>query len=647
MAQIKVDMKARRIVSETEKSFLSSNGETVPLPQTKEEPAHEPRPVQPLPSPRRRKRGDKENDPVSSAAMDSKATRRMAFSAMDKAGRDESRSAAGKQRAFDPADREVASSFAEAFDAQDAAVADRVRSPNPTFLAPTSYAPAANEDLNRYVSSSTTATNATTATTLTNGSAASFVKHPGPPQMMRIMPGDVPALGERVGRMVFDRDLQRWVKDKTIVEYHNGTHNRNRPSRSSSGDPDGESEDPFRDIDSLHDGDSAPLGGEDERQATLDASVADAEEGSADMVLAMDDTDSDTDFDDAPDSQWSTFSFDGLGTGVVHVMTGEDEDARRGGVDDDTSDSDEDIPIADGDLASDDDLSREMASMSLHTLSPVHNSFTETNVIVSTSPARGNTVNIIAVGIHTTMTTPRPSDRRIVQPPKSALKSASVTPIVRRTPAPGHRRSVSFTDGRRDGKILEHEGRRRDQAAWPSEGQSIQPSVRTKRIEDLLENLEDPSAYTFSPWKLLTIQTERALGFENDSPSKGSQGSGRRPVGQSHSMRPLSHRHTRAAENPGTADIARREFARSQSFHARQDDSPRRGQTVTPSRANATFLTECSFGVAHDRLVQVITDVQPFEPYWEALSSVDLSGRRIDSVARLKEFLPRLDSLFL
>lgn len=63
--------------------------------------------------------------------------------------------------------------------------------------------------------------------------------------------------------------------------------------------------------------------------------------------------------------------------------------------------------------------------------------------------------------------------------------------------------------------------------------------------------------------------------------------------------------------------------------------------------ASATFLTECSFGVAHDKLVQVITDVHPFEPHWEDLSSIDLSKKALDSVARLKEFLPKLDALTL
>jgi hypothetical protein len=65
------------------------------------------------------------------------------------------------------------------------------------------------------------------------------------------------------------------------------------------------------------------------------------------------------------------------------------------------------------------------------------------------------------------------------------------------------------------------------------------------------------------------------------------------------------------------------------------------------AQLNATYLTEASFGVAHDKLVQVITDVQPFEPHWEELSSIDLANKNIESVARLKEFLPRLRTLSL
>ncbi|KAI9465638.1 hypothetical protein BJY52DRAFT_597676 [Lactarius psammicola] len=64
-----------------------------------------------------------------------------------------------------------------------------------------------NEDLNRFVSSSTVS-----GTTLTTGSSGSFVKHPGPAHITRIAPEDIPSLPERVGKMVFDKVMMRWVK---------------------------------------------------------------------------------------------------------------------------------------------------------------------------------------------------------------------------------------------------------------------------------------------------------------------------------------------------------------------------------------------------------------------------------------------------
>lgn len=82
-----------------------------------------------------------------------------------------------------------------------------------------------------------------------------------------------------------------------------------------------------------------------------------------------------------------------------------------------------------------------------------------------------------------------------------------------------------------------------------------------------------------------------------------------------------------------------------------------RGDTVRPRHsrssrsrhndANATFLTECSFGVTHDKLVQLITDVYGSEPYWDHLTLLDLRGKSVDSVTRLKEFLPELTEVYL
>lgn len=123
------------------------------------------------------------------------------------------------------------------------------------------------------------------------------------------------------------------------------------------------------------------------------------------------------------------------------------------------------------------------------------------------------------------------------------------------------------------------------------------------------------------------------VAYDDDSPSKASSGRS-----AAEEFQPLGARRPggSAKSASGREVVSRRSF--SQSYSAK-------GSKL--AGLNATFLTECSFGIAHDRLVQVITDVQPFEPYWEQLSAIDLSNKSIDSVARLKEFLPQLDSLSL
>ncbi|KAF8305207.1 L domain-like protein [Clavulina sp. PMI_390] len=57
---------------------------------------------------------------------------------------------------------------------------------------------------------------------------------------------------------------------------------------------------------------------------------------------------------------------------------------------------------------------------------------------------------------------------------------------------------------------------------------------------------------------------------------------------------------------------------------------------------NQTILTEASFAITEDRLVQVITQVQPYEPHWEQLSEIHLAGFGIESVTNMKHYLPSL-----
>ena len=239
-----------------------------------------------------------------------------------------------------------------------------------------------------------------------------------------------------------------------------------------------------------------------------------------------------------------------------------------------------------------------------------------------------NTKGLLAVPPPESFSTPvgarvPPRSRSAAPTPiRSAMKTSTPVVVVH-GPEPGSStgklRSVSFSDGRRSGRIrglhqsADDEDTSNSQDVHPQSGfeekRSLQPSFRTKRIADLLEDLEGE-----------TSQDEE----EDQTPCKSSS----QQRGMVGSLLGLS------ASGAGLAtSLGASRSAIGRSAHGRNRD--------------ATFLTECSFGVAHDRLLQCITDVQPFEPYWEELGSIDLSGKGLDSLARLKEFMPKLQELIM
>ncbi|KIP01656.1 hypothetical protein PHLGIDRAFT_112861 [Phlebiopsis gigantea 11061_1 CR5-6] len=433
--------------------------------------------------------------------------------------------------------------------------------------------------------------------TVTSGSAASFVKHQGPKHITHISPDDLPPLPDRVGPMMFDRNIMKWVKASSMEL------NGEAASGTMRTDGSGESDDPFRDIESIRDDDTAPahaaLHAEGHvEDMSLDDSRADA--GAADSGP-----------EDEEEAELTSFSFD------ASARAAELQDGQGSEEDEDTITSGQftSIGLLDGSFAAAGDAP--------------HTSATQEPALQDTPP------HLLAPHASTPQpSAPGPAPTPII---RSVLKSTSVTPVSvmkdtnrGRTQTPAnkltHRRSVSFSDGKRDGPIVglgrnaptpdgsvdTDPGSLSDSCA-PGTSDALMPSVRSKRIADMLEGLEDTS-------------------YDGDaSPSKASSGRG-----TADELQPLGAK--RAGSSTRGREMSRRTF--SQSLSAR---SP----ATKPSGRNATFLTECSFGVAHDRLVQVITDVQPFEPYWEALSAIDLANKNLDSVARLKEFLPRLDSLCL
>ncbi|KAJ7134344.1 hypothetical protein C8R44DRAFT_838531 [Mycena epipterygia] len=442
---------------------------------------------------------------------------------------------------------------------------------NPALLGPstashptTTIRSGTNEDLNRFVSSSTAS-----GTTLTAGSVPSYVKHPGPAQLRTIAPKDLPVMPDRMGDMMFDKVMMKWVKS---VQTGGGDA------------PDfiaeEVSEDPFGDIESLRDDSRG-------RETAGDAT------------------------DDEEEMELTSFSTDASGR-VVAVMTGVDTDGME---DVSTTDSEggNDAVVTgelehmlpsrrDSESESEADEDDDATASGRHQLESesLTDAFAPPPIVITTfttPPPSAAKVPSSALKSHTT---PSSALKNHGATPTSAMKSGGATPSSAlkdryRTPRRTHRRSVSFSDGKRDGPIRGLS--------------SVEPSARSKRIAEMLARSDSSE-------------------LDSDSPTKG----GARASGSGSSL--VSTSASASASAAASGSSSRRAFSRSQTHRSMGAN-------------NGTFLTECSFGVAHDRLVEVLTDVEPFEPHWEGLSTVDLSGRRLESAARLKEFLPALDALNL
>ncbi|KAF8584685.1 hypothetical protein K439DRAFT_1633331 [Ramaria rubella] len=461
----------------------------------------------------------------------------------------------------------------------------------------------------------TTATSATsviTSRTVSSGSAtsaASFVKHAGPVQITRIKPGDVPSLPDTVGGMRFDRELLRWVKigpakrDTAITE------------------DDGlvtfaeDSDDPFRSFESLESGGvvgvdvgnttaedaAAPSPENEEESDAHDENEDQSLQNGGQALTAVTTSHVNDDTDDS-------FDFDcDSNIAVVEVMTGVDSHGSDTTV---TTDSEDDeslpnFPHSAAHSASEEDGAEDLTATLPH---------------ARTAPNS-------TIAFPDSYSTPVAIHRTSPVPPRSALKKGSGS-LHHKTPGSiiqtpnnlfgsAHRRSVSFSDGRKDGKIkgLERNTKEEASAEDPSPilpvsanmASPFVPSARGNRIAAILEDLAEPS-------------------LEDQTPSKASASS----YARTGTMQPL----VPLAESQPTASSSRRLFARST-----------KEKELSLAQGNQTFLTECSFGASHDKLVHIITDIHPYIAYWEDLDHIDLSNKGIDSVVRLKEFLPLLDAL--
>lgn len=419
-------------------------------------------------------------------------------------------------------------------------------------------------DLSRFVSSSTTGNNHTSSSW---ASAGTGVKHPGPAVaggagVRTIKPEEIEPI-TRVGKMVYDPVGMRWTRGRREPEFveEDGTQ-----PEDGDGEDDGDeeqedlSEDPFRDIESLRDG-TGELDSMRDAESETDGEDDERSNGTADNDLVDEEEEDDgfdftaEDYQQEPPANQPRDYLTGNSDGESEQDEQYDEEpsASRRPVFDDRDDSeversqDEQDENPHPDNTSRSDLQRNF-ERPWDEPSVVYDNGQSLDFDATPRPSRHRQPPVSAT------TTPRPilipsqstpqpfpypnprgrptipAQRQPPNPPRSVLKQtpsgSGVNSVFRGAPVTpygsgkGHRRSVSFSDGKTYGKIRGLGAERKDDGGTDEEAVgegangnhlearrtvdksvSLAPSVRTKRIAGLLDALGEQSE-SHLPFKL-------------------------------------------------------------------------------------------------------------------------------------------------
>ncbi|KIO23898.1 hypothetical protein M407DRAFT_9217 [Tulasnella calospora MUT 4182] len=471
----------------------------------------------------------------------------------------------------------------------------RIPSTAPATLHP-NHVPASHEDMNRFVSSSTTSG-------ISGTTVGSFVKQPGPPlvgQMRTIRPEEIQGvLPAQLGGMVYSSEQHKWVREGNTV----------------TGDGD-TSDDPFGDIESLV---GTPRSDrhqiktmEQEDEAEEEEVEQDSEEPVVDQTQEIDDVKGDDDSAIAEDFDDDSI-LGGDTESVINAPEPQYDDFSTTASEGSPQKPSNALATPKAQARTLEELSESIANMSLKMdLSPV-------------KPARTPRTPSSAVT--------RQLPIRSVLKPTPSQNAPLATPVVAATPratalTASQRRSVSFSDGRKSGKmrdvsvhVPETETEESDRSKLEEDTgnllggltSEVVASARTKRCQDLLEGLNDSDG-------LNTFATREQSQLKAKSPLPT-------PQGQS------------TVDSSGLVprgDSASRTFSRTTKTRAGE------------ATGETTFLTtEASFRITHEQLVRVLTSIEPYEPYWETLKTIDMRRKGVESLNRLKELMPNLDRIYV
>jgi hypothetical protein len=351
----------------------------------------------------------------------------------------------------------------------------------PPSFPPTSVRVGAAEDMNRFVSSSTAA-----GTAVTSGSAPSFVKHPGPAHIRTIAPQDVPTLPDRFGDMLFDKVNSRWIRNAV-------------------GDiaplSDELNDDPFVDFESLRD---ESRGEREEDEDIIVPEESEDETARQGLYAAGNEINRIEERSEVDDEEVDLMSFStDASSHVVSVMTGVDPNAIE--EDTGTTDSEDNLELVQPDArplefdSEDDDLHTEVPKV---VIAPETDLALPTNANPPSippsfvTPHRSDGVSLMTPAVRSALRSNGNTPTSVLKDPN---RSKYQTPVEQKN----QRRSVSFSDGRRDGPILGlHDSSDSFTVPFSTNVSNAEinvtgemvPSARSKRIEEMMNALQDSGA---------------------------------------------------------------------------------------------------------------------------------------------------------
>lgn len=206
-------------------------------------------------------------------------------------------------------------------------------------------------------------------------------------------------------------------------------------------------------------------------------------------------------------------------------------------------------------------------------------------------------------------------------------------------------RSVSFQDGRKNGKIIglsdgassEEETRQKGETiSTNKDGDSVGSGQKEKRRGSLAQDAVDSKSLRPNP--------------ENESHNSLHQtslilmNSVKKKVRRKSSS--SSNTPTTTTDTPSSTATPSRQNRPLQPCH----DGSHQHLSITTTNSNLNsnhLIDDYSFELNYSKLIKIITDFEPFEPFWNSIKTINLSNKLLDSVIKLKEILPFLDQIDL